>query len=94
MVTDRDLVCKGLAEENFGATQTTARDVMTAGIHCCNEDDDLRHAVEHMEKLKIRRLPVINKSKRLTGMLSMGDISAVVSRDMVEEWAKTVSAHH
>jgi len=94
MVTDRDLVCKGLSEENFDAAQTTARDVMTAGIHCCREDDDLGHAVEHMENLKIRRLPVINESKRPTGMLSMGDISAVVSRDLVGEWAKTVSAHH
>ena len=36
---------------------------MTPGIHCCRDDDDLAKAVQHMEKLKVRRLPVINKSK-------------------------------
>jgi predicted transcriptional regulator len=33
--------------------------VMTQGIHCCREDDDLIKAVRHMETLEIRRLPVI-----------------------------------
>ena len=63
MVTDRDIVCKGLAQDNFDANRATACDVMTPGIHCCRDDDDLAKAVQHMEKLKVRRLPVINKSK-------------------------------
>src|SRR5262245_29100007 len=74
MVTDRDIVCKGLAADDFDPARTTARDVMTQNIHCCRDDDDLAKAVQHMEELKIRRLPVINKSKRLVGMLSLGDI--------------------
>jgi CBS domain-containing protein len=65
MVTDRDIVCKGLASNNFDAGRAMARDVMTEGIHCCREDDDLAKAVHHMEKLKLRRLPVISKSKRV-----------------------------
>src|SRR5262249_59776203 len=60
MVTDRDIVCKGLAEDSFGLGRMTARDVMTPGIHCCRDDDDLSKAVRHMEELKVRRLPVIN----------------------------------
>ena len=60
MVTDRDIVCKGLASNNFDAGRAMARDVMTEGIHCCREDDDLAKAVHHMEKLKLRRLPVID----------------------------------
>jgi CBS domain-containing protein len=39
MVTDRDIVCKGLATDGCNASQATARDVMTADIHCCREDD-------------------------------------------------------
>jgi CBS domain-containing protein len=39
MVTDRDIVCKGLAEDSFDASRATARDVMTPGIHCCRDDD-------------------------------------------------------
>src|SRR5712691_2030943 len=74
MVTDRDIVCKGLAEDSFDRGDVTARDVMTPGIHCCRDDDDLAKAVRHMEELKLRRLPVINKSKRMVGILSLGDV--------------------
>src|SRR3990172_2303744 len=45
MVTDRDIVCKGLAKDGFDAGRTTARDVMTQGIHCCREDDDLSNTL-------------------------------------------------
>jgi CBS domain-containing protein len=94
MVTDRDIVCKGLAKDSFDARRATARDVMTAGIHCCREDDDLAKAVRHMEELKIRRLPVINKSMRMVGILSLGDVGHAASGDLVSECVKSVSAHH
>ena len=95
MVTDRDIVCKGLAEDGFDAKRMTARDVMTNGIHCCGEDDDLAKAVRHMESLKVRRLPVINKNKRMIGILSLGDISQATSRgDLLSEYVGSVSAHH
>jgi CBS domain-containing protein len=94
MVTDRDIVCKGLAHDSFDARQATAREVMTATIHCCREDDDLAKAVRHMEELKIRRLPVINKSKRMVGILSLGDVSHSAPGDLLSECVKSVSAHH
>src|SRR5437667_9417378 len=65
MVTDRDIVCKGLAEDSFDARHVTARQVMTPGIHCGREDDDLATAVQHMEALQIRRLQVTNKGRRM-----------------------------
>ena len=94
MVTDRDIVCKGLAHDTFDAHRATARDVMTAEIHCCREDDDLAKAVRHMEELKVRRLPVINKSKRMIGILSLGDVSQSAPVDLMSECIKSVSAHH
>ena len=95
MVTDRDIVCKGLTQDGFDPGRATARDVMTEGIHCCNEDDDLGKAVRHMESLKVRRLPVINKNKRMVGMLALGDIgSTSASNELVQGWVKSVSAHH
>ncbi|MFD2056900.1 CBS domain-containing protein [Mesorhizobium calcicola] len=94
MVTDRDIVCKGLADDGFDNRTATARDVMTAGIHCCREDDDLAKAVQHMEELKIRRLPVINKNMRMVGILSVGDVSQSAPRELVSEYVKSVSAHH
>ena len=94
MVTDRDIVCKGLAHDTFDARRATARDVMTAEIHCCREDDDLAKAVRHMEELKVRRLPVINKNKRMVGILSLGDVSNSAPVDLLSECVKSVAAHH
>ena len=94
MVTDRDIVCKGLARKDFDASRAMARDVMTAGIHCCRDEDDLAKAVHHMETLKIRRLPVINKSKRMIGMISLGDVGQFVGSDLLSGCVKSISAHH
>ena len=94
MVTDRDIVCKGLAQDGFDAARRTARDVMTEGVHCCREDDDLTKAVRHMEALKVRRLPVINKGKRMVGILSLGDVGRSAPGDLLSECVKSVSAHH
>jgi CBS domain-containing protein len=94
MVTDRDIVCKGVAQDGFDASRATARDVMSEGIHCCREDEDLAKAVQHMEALQVRRLPVINKSKRMTGMLSLGDVSHATSGELLSGCVKSVSAHH
>jgi CBS domain-containing protein len=94
MVTDRDIVCKGLVQDGFDPSRATAREVMTRGIHCCREDDDLAKAVRHMEGLKVRRLAVINKSKRMVGILSLGDVSHTAPSDLLSECVKSVSAHH
>ena len=67
---------------------------MTAQIHCCREDEDLAKAIRHMEELKIRRLPVINKSKRMVGILSLGDVSHSAPTDLLSECIKSFSAHH
>jgi len=72
----------------------TDRDIVTPGIHCCREDDDLAKAVRHMEGLKVRRLPVINKNRRMIGILSLGDVSRSAPGDLLSEWIKSVSAHH
>jgi CBS domain-containing protein len=94
IVTDRDIVCKGLVQDDFDAQRATARDMMTPQIHCCREDDDLAKAVRHMEELKVRRLPVINKSKRMVGILSLGDVSNSARDDLLSECVRSVSAHH
>ena|SRR5579862_2424473 len=94
MVTDRDIVCKGVAKPGFDLARATARDVMTEGIHCCREDDDLTKAVRHMEELQIRRLPVVNKNRRMVGILSLGDVGRSAPSDLLTECVKGISGHH
>jgi CBS domain-containing protein len=94
IVTDRDIVCRGLAEKDFDPDAATARDMMTPGIHCCSDDDDLANAVRRMEELKVRRLPVINKDKRMVGILSLGDVGGLAEDNLLSEYVKSVSAHH
>jgi CBS-domain-containing membrane protein len=47
-----------------------------------------------MEQLQIRRLPVIDKDKRMVGMLSLGDIGEAASNALLSECVRHVSAHH
>ena len=47
-----------------------------------------------MEALQVRRLPVINKSKRMVGILSLGDLGSSAPSNLLLEWVKSVSAHH
>lgn len=94
MVTDRDIVCKGLAQPGFDPKRATARDVMTPGIHCCREDDDLAKAIHHMEELQVRRLPVINQKRRMVGILSLGDVGQTAPGDLLSECVRGVAAHH
>jgi CBS domain-containing protein len=93
MVTDRDIICRGIAD-GADCSTLTARDVMSKPIIYCNADDELEYALRIMEKNKIRRLPVIDDNKRLTGMLALGDISEIGGQEMAGEVMRSVSAHH
>ena len=93
IVTDRDIICRGVAN-GADCNALTARDVMSKPIIYCRADDDLELAIRIMEKNKIRRLPVIDKDKRLVGILALGDISEIVGQDAAGEVMKSVSAHH
>jgi len=93
IVTDRDIICRGVAN-GADCNALTARDVMSKPIIYCRADDNLELAIRIMEKNKIRRLPVIDKNKRLVGMLALGDISEIVGQDAAGEVMKSVSAHH
>jgi CBS domain-containing protein len=93
MVTDRDIVCRGLANGK-DVTKLTARDVMSPTIVWCRDDEDLEDAMRIMEAKKIRRLPVIDENKRMVGMLSLGDISHAGKSKLSGEVLQAVSAHH
>ncbi len=93
MVTDRDIVIRGLAGDKACA-ELVAGDVMTKPIVYARADEDVEDALHIMEKNHIRRLPVIDENKRLAGMLSLGDISEKAGRDLTAEVVRSVAAHH
>src|SRR3954467_7596832 len=70
MVTDRDIVTRAVAEER-PAGNTTVRQVMSQGICYCFEDDDAEGAAQVMAKHQARRLPVLNRNKRLVGVIAL-----------------------
>jgi CBS domain-containing protein len=73
MITDRDIAVRAVAA---GKPPTTrVREVMSAEVKYCFEDEDLDDVAENMAELKLRRLPVLNREKRLVGILSLGDIA-------------------
>ncbi|CAN7432975.1 CBS domain-containing protein [Rhizobium leguminosarum] len=78
MITDRDIAVRAVARGK--GPDAKIADVMTADVKCCFEDDDVNDVLENLGDQQIRRLPVVNRDKRLVGILSLGDI-AVTSSD-------------
>jgi CBS domain-containing protein len=74
MITDRDIAVRGVAQGK--SAQTKVRDVMTPDVRYCFEDEDIEQVAENMGQNQLRRLPVMNREKRLVGILSLGDIAA------------------
>lgn len=93
MVTDRDIVCRGLTNSKALA-KLTANDVMSKGITFCRTDDEIDQAIDTMKKNKIRRLPVLDGNKRMVGMLSLGDIARATNKSQCGEVMQAVAAHH
>lgn len=74
MVTDRDIAIRGDAR-GCDPTRTPVREVMTAEVRFCYEDDDVEAVARNMSQLQIRRLPVLNRAKQLVGIISIADLS-------------------
>jgi CBS domain-containing protein len=73
IVTDRDIVVRAIAEDR-SPDDTTVREVMSEGICYCFEDDDVAQAGRVMARHQVRRLPVIDHSKRLVGFVALADL--------------------
>lgn len=74
MVTDRDLVVRGLAQ-GLPPERTLLREVMSPQVQWCYEDQSIEEAAQLMCDAQIRRLPVVDHDKRLVGLLSLGDVA-------------------
>jgi CBS domain-containing protein len=80
MLTDRDLVIRGLAAGAQTAGRSVA-EVMTQGVAWCFDDDSIDTAANLMQERQIRRLPVLSRDKRLVGIVSLGDLAVRANDD-------------
>lgn len=73
MVSDRDLVVRGLAEGR--GPESSVRDVMSRDVKYVFEDETLEDVERNMADLQVKRLPVLSRDKRLVGIVSLGDLA-------------------
>jgi CBS domain-containing protein len=96
MVTDRDIAIRAVAAGK--GPETPVREVMSEHIHYCFDDEEIDDVAQNMGDIRLRRLPVVNRDKRLVGILSLGDVARSEGGETVGDAVVGVSqpggAHH
>jgi CBS domain-containing protein len=91
VVTDRDIVTRAVARGK-DPDATLVREVMSTDVKYVFEDDSSDAAARHMARLQVKRLPVLNREKRLVGILSLGDMATMrMTRDEAGEALSAIS---
>ena len=73
MITDRDIAVRAVAKGK--GPDTRVREVMSPDVKYCFEDEPVSRVAQNMGDIQLRRLPVVNREKRLVGILSLGDLA-------------------
>jgi CBS domain-containing protein len=73
MITDRDIAIRGIADGK--GPDAKVRDAMSHEVKYCFDDEDVAHVAKNMAELQVRRLPVMNREKRLIGIVSLSDLA-------------------
>ena len=76
MVTDRDIVVRGVAAQQGELKSMKLADVMSSHVRCAHEGDDVDRVLSEMADAQIRRMPVVDQQQRLVGIVTLGDIAA------------------
>jgi CBS domain-containing protein len=90
MVTDRDLVIRGLAQGRDPANMS-AREVMSNPIYYCYDDQTIEEVLDNMGDVHVRRLAVIDRDKHLVGIVSLGDLSRAGPVQQAGEAMKSIA---
>lgn len=92
MVTDRDIVLRAVAL-GLGA-ETLVREVMSEDVKYCFDDESVAAVADNMAKLGLRRLPVIDRNKRLVGIVALSNIAQSGNETATESLLKGVAQPH
>ena len=90
MITDRDIAVRVVAQ-NKDPQSTMVQDCMSRGIDYCFDDDDVEDISQKMKSNQHRRIPVVNRDKRLVGIVSLGDLALSADESTVNGTLKAVS---
>jgi len=90
MITDRDIAVRGVAEGR--GPDTPVSELMSDGIICAREDDDIHEVARRMSEEQVRRLPVLDAEDRLCGIVSLGDLSREARGEAAQQALEGVSA--
>jgi CBS domain-containing protein len=98
IVTDRDIVLKVVATSR-NPEQTPVKEAMTLNPVSCKEDDDLEYALKLMKERQVRRMPIVDGSGRLTGIIAQADVATRLNKDaktgeLVEAISESGTARH
>ena len=92
MITDRDIAVRAVAAGLDG--NTPVRQVMSSNVRYCFDDEDVEHVAANMADIQVRRLPVLNREKRLVGVVSLGNIASGHSRMANDTVLRGVTSAH
>ncbi|MBA8885751.1 CBS domain-containing protein [Dokdonella fugitiva] len=92
MLTDRDIVIRAVARGM--PADTPVREVMTAEIRYCYDDQDVAEVARNMAELGVRRLPVVNRDKRIVGFVALSNIAQADSDGAKETLLRGVATPH
>ena len=90
-LTDRDLVLRVIAEGK-DVKDCKARDVMTHDVFWCYEDQTTDEVAGYMAGKEIRRVLILNRDKRLVGVISIGDLAKAGEEQITGETIKDIAA--
>jgi CBS domain-containing protein len=90
MITDRDIVVRAIAVGK-DPNSTQVSDVMSSGIEYCFDDDDTEGVLDRMRDKQIRRMIVVDRNKKLVGIIALGDLAGEVSESKVGETLEGIS---
>ena len=90
MITDRDIAVRGVAEGR--GPDTPVSELMSDGIICARDDEDVDTVARRMSEEQIRRLPVLDADDKLCGIVSLGDLAREARGEAAEQALEGVSA--
>ena len=83
-VTDRDITIRSVAQGRDPRLGLVS-EIMTQELFYCFEDEDVERVARYMQEKEVRRMVILNRQKRLVGVVSVGDIARTLEKRLAGE---------